>query len=268
MNDKKRYYKIGDCVFKMDHLPRNFHPATAFVDLSYLNEWLKHEKFAYNALLLTLMYANHGSIRYYAPKCPECSRKMKFVENSQEKDFIGKKTQYIPHFKCSGHGHTKQASMVKECSTYFRFLKGPRQLIKFFKFCTYYFDTSSSIKDASFHAEISCKTGYKWALKIRDLFTKKRENDNIQLGDNGSTLEMDGTHIEQDWKYKAGAIPKDYHGTIWFRVIERDWTEFGRHRRLTKLVRSESIKNCLEFMKENCKKGSRLMADGCGFGAS
>ena len=66
----------------------------------------------------------------------------------------------------------------------------------------------------------------------------------------------------------AMSMPHNWNQIIWFRVIERDWTQKDRHRRLTIMVNSESVKECLEFMEANCTHGSKLMADGCGFGRS
>eukprot|EP01083_Nonionella_stella_P111243 326221_1 len=79
---------------------------------------------------------------------------------------------------------------------------------------------------------------------------------------------MDGTYIGKRWKYHKLSMPHQWGQTVWFRAIERDWTPKGRHRRLTWLVKAESIECCLPLLKEHCKIGAKLMADGCGFGRS
>lgn len=77
---------------------------------------------------------------------------------------------------------------------------------------------------------------------------------------------MDGTYWGRVWKYHKGPIPKEYHRLIWFRIIERDWTPKGRHRRYTFVVPSESTASCLDLLIKYAKHGSLLMADGMGFG--
>lgn len=77
---------------------------------------------------------------------------------------------------------------------------------------------------------------------------------------------MDGSYFGKKWKYHKGPIPKQYQKIVWFRIIERDWTIKGRHRRYTFVVEAESVKCCLHLLIKHVKHGSLLMADGMGFG--
>ena len=211
------------------------------------------------------MYAEQGSIKYHAPTCHVCQSKMAF----KQKEVNG---VIIPCWECASRKpreHNTSVSMLSDMNTkYFRFL-ATTQLATFTKMLIYYMDPSPSIKAAALFCGIGLQLGYKWGLKIRELFGASRKFFHIELGDNGATLEMDGTHVQKKWKYHAMRMPKNWNsGHIWFRVIERDWTYKGRHRRLTCMVKSESVAECLPFIIANCRAGSNLMADGCGFGKS
>ena len=98
---------------------------------------------------------------------------MKFIQ------FKDKNGVIIPRWECASrkpHPHDHTVSILDDINTiYFRFLQGPRQLPVFTKFLIYYLDPSPSIKAAANFCGISTKLGYKWGLKIRELFGKSRE---------------------------------------------------------------------------------------------
>eukprot|EP01083_Nonionella_stella_P176127 615464_1 len=146
----------------MDCMPEGFTgPEMAFRrGVSNILEWSK-DKNGHRAALLVLMYAEQGSISYYAPYCPhtKCHPDTEPHRMVWDADTL--------KWKCKIH--RKQRCVLKG-SPFFSFLRSVKDLGKFVSFCTYYFDTSTSITSASRYVGIGVDTGIKWALRIRETF--------------------------------------------------------------------------------------------------
>ena len=214
------------------------------------------------------MYAEGGAISWQAPKCDFCGCDMKWRIRTKKDGTI------YPFWQCEisrgagKHNHTKQWWWK---APFFSFLKHgtyARGLGSFVEFLVYYFNPSTTIKAASEFMKLSSVTAYSWGLRIRQLCGATRKLFVIILGDNGSVIEFDGTYIGAKWKYHTGRIPNKWNNTCWFRMIERQWTSKGRHRRLTFMVKQESAACCGPLLHKYCRHGSQLMADGCAFGTN
>lgn len=144
-----------------------------------------------------------------------------------------------------------------------------QKIHQFTKFCLLYFDTWSTIKTIDSQSEMCYNTAKKWATTIRVIIGQVRNRFPITLADKGSVIEMDATYYGKEWKHgKKGKQPVGYKTRIWFRMIERDWTPKGRHRRLSFIVRAESMNECVPLMEKHISahRQVKVFADGCAFG--
>ena len=264
--ETRHSYVIGDCDFLKDQLPASypgpqlaFHPQGGCKGIL---DWAGDVKFGHNAAILTFMFAETGGINFSAPICEECGNDMLWTKHK------GKEGNITPGWQCQKGGKHKTKAWWWN-SPFFQFLKHgsfAKKLGTFVQFLVFYFNPSTTIKASAEFGGLKGPTGYKWGLIIRKLCGKSRIFFKIKLGDNGSVIEFDGTYMGRKWKYHRGKVPEKWNETCWFRMIERQWTSKGRHRRLTFMVKREKAKYCVPSLEEHCVHGSQLMADGCTFG--
>ena len=174
------------------------------------------------------------------------------------------------HYKGVQHSRSKQLFI---CSPFFQKTIGinPKQLSKFTAFCLCYLNPWSTIKSDVDKLDISYKLGLRWGSCLRDIFCDVHTKIPVTLGDNDSVLEIDGTYFGKDWKHgKKGTCPKGYRTKMWFRIIERNFTDKLRHRRRTFIVREESDAECIPLMLKHITTDRKvtIFADGCAFGDS
>jgi len=63
--------------------------------------------------------------------------------------------------------------------------------------------------------------------------------------------------------------PTNWRKNCLFRIVERFWTEKGRHKQITYITRSENEEECLAILRKHVlDKKARILLDGCGVGRS
>eukprot|EP01084_Bolivina_argentea_P090326 162807_1 len=280
-NMERSFYKIADCKIPLGKVPLTFPGPTDafnFENAAPIIKWLSDPdpRKSNLAAILVWMYCDNGAINSVAPKCKyhdmNCNKKyMTFDVDALEWHCYGYHVEYNQETNKFVKVQHKDKMHLLAGSEFFQFLK-PRQIGIFTKFFIYFIDNYTSVKSAM---ELcggikSLTTAYKWALVARNFFGVARKRIVRKLGSNGSSLEMDGTHFGQKWKYFKMRMPLFWHSRMWWRVGERNWTPKERHRRFTFIVGAESVEQCLELTVACCAKNRELLmfGDGCGFGDS
>ncbi len=277
---------VQDVMVPLKKLPLSFtHPALAFANpspapvITYLSD--PDGKKSNLAAILIWMYCEEGAINSVAPDCPYgslCSKGGKMVFDTNDLDW-----------HCYGSHHIGNAGKTTQHEAHTEMLKHSKffgskeyginiaktQIGAFTKFLVYYCDDVTSVKSAwdfcRGQTGIKSKSkGYIWAVKFRSFCGEIRKAISLNLGSTGSTVEIDNTFYKHIWKYHKMSMPHSWHDKSWLRIIERDYTLKGRHRRRTFIVGQESTKQCLDLIAASCAKHRKikLMADGCSYGNS
>lgn len=250
--EEKEYYKICDIQVNKSDLP-NAYPGPEFAFLltnEQVLRWLTDDK-GNLAAFLQLVYAGPVWINPLAPECTSCKQKMEFSYGTES---IRAKSSFA-EWKCGRCKTTKHISSClkkKPSETFEKAVsQSPSKLIRFI--LNYFNPGPAPIKSKVRSVGLVQKKIYDWAAEIRKLCGIMIKQTVILLGDNGSTVEFDGTYFKRT-------------GRVWFRMIERDRTTKNQHRMRTFPVKAESAAQCLPLILKFVEEGTALMADGCGFG--
>eukprot|EP01084_Bolivina_argentea_P307981 532422_1 len=273
VSDEHPFYHIGNVKLPIARLPKSFpgpRNAFNFGKTAHIMKWLTDDDYSKSnlAAMLVWMYIGNGAINSYAHLCPHTSctiGEMKLNLDTLQWTCRGRH-KVLDHetniIKTVPHKTT--IPLFRNSSMFEGFIK-PNQLANWTALVFLYLDPWTAVKQMPDKLiGLTTSIAYKWGAKLRWSILQIRKRIPIKLGDNGSSIEIDNSFLNGEWKYKKMSMPHNWHVRSWNRIIERFFTEKGRHRRLTFLVGVESIDHCLPLLLANVARNRSipLYADG------